>query len=405
MTVTIVIGAQWGDEGKGKIVDLLSEQYDVVVRCAGGANAGHTLVVDGKKLVTHLIPSGVLHNKKLVLGSGMVIDPKTLIEEMKDCFSLGLDWSNLMISEDAHVVMPYHKALDEARENHLSKTGSSIGTTKRGIGPAYESKVARRGVRIKDLTNEERLKELISLNMTEIYPVLYTLEHDKSFDNYIEEYLEYGEFLKNFTCNTSGALSMYIKEGKNILLEGAQGALLDIDHGTYPYVTSSSTGAAGALTGAGLGPTAVDKVIGITKAYCTRVGEGPFPTAMDKEEDEHWRKAGGEFGATTGRPRRCGWLDVVSLRKVKELNGITSFALTKLDVLTDMGDIKLCVAYDCEGKPLYETYPGWKENISGVTKFIDLPEAARNYVKAIAEHTDTSIELVSVGAERNQTIL
>jgi adenylosuccinate synthase len=402
--ITIVIGAQWGDEGKGKIVDLLSEQYDVIVRCAGGANAGHTLVVDGKKLVTHLIPSGVLQkNKMLVLGAGMVIDPKVLVEEMVDCFSLGLESHKIMVSNDAHVVMPYHKALDAARENYLSKSGSSIGTTKRGIGPAYESKAARMGVRIRDLTNRESLEVLIEKNKIELAPVLEAYGAEPYDFNCIDYMLEHGHLLKEYTCDVS--LSSLRDEGRNILLEGAQGALLDIDHGTYPFVTSSSTGSAGALSGAGIGPTAIDKVIGITKAYCTRVGEGPFPTEMGKEEDEHWRKAGGEFGATTGRPRRCGWLDVVSLKKVKELNGITSFALTKLDVLTGMGDIKLCVAYDGEGNPVYETFPGWDEDITTVTRFEDLPEAARHYVVAISEFTGTSIELISVGAERNQTIL
>jgi adenylosuccinate synthase len=403
VTVTIVVGAQWGDEGKGKIVDLLSEQYDVIVRCAGGANAGHTLVVDGKKLVTHLIPSGVLHeNKVLVLGAGMVIDPKMLVREMVECYSLGLVENEILISNDAHVVMPYHKALDEARENHLSKSGGSIGTTKRGIGPAYESKAGRMGVRIRDLTNRASLEALIEKNKIEIAPVLESYGANPCDFNCVDEMLEYGLLLKDHICDVSIPTRFL---GWNILLEGAQGALLDIDHGTYPYVTSSSTGAAGALSGAGIGPTAVDKVIGITKAYCTRVGEGPFPTEMGKEEDEHWRKAGGEFGATTGRPRRCGWLDAVSLKKVKDLNGITSFALTKLDVLTGMGDIKLCVAYDGEGNPVYETFPGWDEDITGVTKFEDLPWEARQYVVAISEFTGTSIELISVGAERSQTIL
>ncbi len=422
MSVVVVVGAQWGDEGKGKVVDLLTERADVVVRFGGGANAGHTLVIDGKQLVTHLIPSGVLHpGTKCVLGGGMVIDPETLMSEIAECRSRGLlPDEDLLISEAAHVILPYHRALEQLREDR----DNPIGTTRRGIGPAYEAKAARRGVRMRDLRKPERLRSLIRQNLEELAPVMRHFGGEPPTEQAVEETvaraLRIGESLAPVLGDAGAYLARAIDDGKNVLFEGAQGALLDLDHGTYPYVTSSSTVAAGASQGSGIGPTKLDRVVGITKAYATRVGEGPFPTEMAGEEAETLREAGSEFGATTGRPRRCGWLDLPALRLAIRINGMESLALTKLDVLGCWDVLKVCVAYqigdatveelpsDLEhmaaAVPIYREFPGWRTDISGARSLEELPEAARAYVAALEELVGIPFLLVSVGPDRMETI-
>ncbi len=425
MTVAIVVGAQWGDEGKGKVVDLLSEETKMVVRYGGGANAGHTLVLSGKQLITHLIPSGVLHpGTKCVLGDGMVIDPNVLVKEIGECKAMGLlAGDELLIGEGAHLVMPYHKLLEGLREDRSAELGKSIGTTRRGIGPTYESKCARRGVRAMDLGNRSRLEELFEANLGEIRALVshYGKEPPSAAQvtEWIDELMRAGEILLPSVGDAGQAVSQAIASGQHVLFEGAQGALLDIDHGTYPYVTSSSTLASGAPQSLGIGPTRIDKVIGITKAYCTRVGEGPFPTEMQGAEEESWREAGGEFGATTGRPRRCGWLDAAALRRVVRTNGLSSLALTKLDILSGRGPIKVCVGYRVNGEvirelprreeqglePVYEEFAGWDEDISGARSVDELPSNARNYVAALEAMTGVPFCLLSVGPDRTQTII
>ena len=425
MTVAIVVGAQWGDEGKGKVVDLLSEEADMVVRYGGGANAGHTLVIDGKQLITHLIPSGVLHpGTRCVLGDGMVIDPDVLVKEIAKCKEMGLlAGGELLIGEGAHLVMPYHRLLEGLREDRSAKLGTSIGTTRRGIGPTYESKCARRGVRAMDLGNRGRLEELFEANLSEISALVSHYGGDapssEQVREWIDELMRAGEILLPSVGDASLEVHQAITRGQHVLFEGAQGALLDIDHGTYPYVTSSSTLASGAPQSLAIGPTQIDKVIGITKAYCTRVGEGPFPTEMQGEEEAIWREAGGEFGATTGRPRRCGWLDVAALRRVVRINGLSSLALTKLDILSGRGAIKVCVGYRVKGEvrqelprraeeamePLFEEFAGWDEDISAARSLDDLPTKARDYVSALEAMTGVPFSLVSIGPDRNQTIL
>ncbi len=425
MTVAIVVGAQWGDEGKGKVVDLLSEEADMVVRFGGGANAGHTLVIDGKQLITHLIPSGVLHaGTSCVLGDGMVIDPDVLVKEIAKCKEMGLLGRNeLLIGEGAHLVMPYHRLLEGLREDRSAKLGKSIGTTRRGIGPTYESKCARRGVRAMDLGNRGRLEELFEANLSEISALVTHYGGDAPSSEQVREWIDQlmraGEILLPSVGDASLAVHQAITRGQHVLFEGAQGALLDIDHGTYPYVTSSSTLASGAPQSLAIGPTQIEKVIGITKAYCTRVGEGPFPTEMQGEEEESWREAGGEFGATTGRPRRCGWLDVAALRRVVRINGLSSLVLTKLDILSGRGAIKVCVGYRVKGEvraelprraeeavePVFEEFAGWDEDISGARSLDELPSKARDYVSALEAMTGVPFSLVSIGPDRNQTIL
>lgn len=425
MTVAIVVGAQWGDEGKGKVVDLLSEEASMVVRYGGGANAGHTLVIDGKQLVTHLVPSGVLHaGTRCVLGDGMVIDLDTLIKEIEQCRKLGLlGAGELLIGEGAHVVMPYHRLVEGLREDRSATLGRSIGTTRRGIGPCYESKCARRGVRIMDLQDRSRLEELFEQNLGEISAIVahYGGEVPSAEQTraWIDDAMRAGESIQASIGDAGLAVHEAIEAGDNVLFEGAQGALLDLDHGTYPYVTSSSTLASGAAQGVGIGPTRIDRVIGITKAYCTRVGEGPFPTEMHGAEEESWRQAGGEFGATTGRPRRCGWLDVASLRRVVRMNGISSLAITKLDILSGRGPIKVCVGYRLADKvvpelprnaahcstPVYEEFAGWDEDISEARSLDDLPTTARDYLSAIESLVGVPFGLVSVGPDRRQAIL
>src|SRR3569623_2030378 len=426
MSVVIVVGAQWGDEGKGKVVDLFTERADVVVRYGGGANAGHTLVIGGKKLVTHLVPSGVCHpGKACVLGDGMVIDPHTLLDEIKDCQDRGLLVRNeLLIGLGAHVILPYHKLVDGLREDHGAKQGKAIGTTRLGIGPAYEMKAARRGIRVRELLKPERLRELVATNVDDLAPLIRhlggTVPNKQDVEQWTDDALAAGERLRPHTGEAGRVVSRAINEGRHVLFEGAQGCLLDVDHGTYPYVTSSSTIAAGACQSAGIGPTQIDSVVGITKAYATRVGEGPFPTELHGEMGERLRKAGGEYGATTGRPRRCGWLDLPALRMGVRLSGMQSLALTKLDVLSDMGELQVCVAYTLAGKelaepptdpddlsraePIYARLPGWGALPSDARDVTDLPAPARSYVETIERMAGVPFCLVSVGPDRSETI-
>ena len=425
MSVVIVVGAQWGDEGKGKVVDLFTERADTVVRYGGGANAGHTLVIEGKKLVTHLVPSGVCHpGKACVLGDGMVIDPLTLLEELADCQARGLlQRGELLVGLGAHVILPYHKILDGLREDHSAKKGKSIGTTRRGIGPAYEAKAARRGVRIRDLFKPARLEALVRANVDELTPVFAHLGgriEEADVATWIADALSYGERLRPHTGDAGRFVADKITAGKHVLFEGAQGCLLDLDHGTYPYVTSSSTIAAGACQSAGIGPTHIDSVVGITKAYATRVGEGPFPTELHGDAGNALRIAGGEFGATTGRPRRCGWLDLPALRMGVRLSGMQSLALTKLDVLADLPEIRVCVAYKLDGKerdeppvdpddiaraePVYAKFSGWGKLPAGARDIADLPPTARAYVDTIAKMAGVPFCLVSIGPDRTETI-
>jgi adenylosuccinate synthase len=424
MSNVAIIGAQWGDEGKGKVVDLFTCDADIIVRFQGGNNAGHTLVVDGKKTVLHLIPSGALHPDKLcVIGNGVVVDPQILIEEIDDLKAQGhlLDDSLLRISEEGHLIMPYHKAIDLARERLRGK--GKIGTTGRGIGPAYEDKVARVGIRFIDLLEEDTFREKLRHNIEEknIYLKAILKEKTLDFDEIHDTYADYRERLRPLITNTSLLLHREIRAGKKVMFEGAQGTLLDVDHGTYPYVTSSNTSTGGACTGAGVGPQHIHHVIGISKAYTTRVGSGPFITEQFGPDGEILKREGVEFGATTGRPRRCGWFDAVGVRHAVRVNGITGIALTKLDVLTGFKKVPICTAYRFDGR-LYDEFPasskvldkaepvleemaGWSEALTAVRKFSDLPAAAQKYVQRIEQLLDTEIILVSVGPGREQTIL
>jgi adenylosuccinate synthase len=424
MSNIAIIGAQWGDEGKGKIVDLFTCDADVVVRFQGGNNAGHTLVVDGKKTVLHLIPSGALHSDKLcIIGNGVVVDPDVLIEEIQDLKAQGhlQDDAMLRISEEAHLIMPYHKAIDQARERLRGE--GMIGTTGRGIGPAYEDKVARVGIRVIDLLEEETFQEKLRRNIEEknIYLRAILKEKTLDFQKIHDGYAAYRDKLRAFVTNTSLLLEQQIRAGKKVMFEGAQGTLLDVDHGTYPFVTSSSTVSGNVCSGSGVGPRQIHQVIGISKAYTTRVGSGPFPTELFDADGETLRRDGVEFGATTGRSRRCGWLDTVAVRHAVRINGITGIALTKLDVLTGFRWIPICTAYRFNGasitefpaslkamqgvEPVYETMEGWAEPLTAVKKFSDLPASAQRYVRRIEELLDTEIVLVSVGPGREQTVV
>jgi adenylosuccinate synthase len=424
MANVAIIGAQWGDEGKGKIVDLFTENADIVVRYQGGNNAGHTLVVDGEKTVLHLVPSGALHpNKLCVIGNGVVVDPEVLIEEILDLKAHGHLQSDeqLRISEQAHVIMPYHKAIDLARERLRGK--GKIGTTGRGIGPAYEDKVARVGIRFIDLLEEDTLRDKLERNIEEKNFYLKAILNEKALDFAAihRSYADYRERLKAFVTDTGVLLDREIRAGKRVLFEGAQGTLLDVDHGTYPYVTSSNTVAGGACSGSGVGPQHIQQVIGISKAYTTRVGSGPFPTEIDGPEGDTLRREGAEFGATTGRSRRCGWFDAVGLRHAVRMNGMTGIALTKLDVLTGFRKIPICTAYRYQSQrieefpasakvmqdavPIYEEMEGWDEPLDHVRRFTDLPPSAQRYVRRIETIIGTEIILVSVGPGREQTIL
>jgi adenylosuccinate synthase len=421
MANVVIVGAQWGDEGKGKVVDLYSEFADVVVRYSGGANAGHTLVVDGKKMVTHLIPSGVLRGRKrCVLGDGMVIDPKTLIGEIDELKARGLltDDRDLVVATRAHVILPMHREIDRVRE----LGAQAIGTTKRGIGPAYEAKMARRGVRMADLGRKERLRALVEHNVEEVGAYLAERGGEiASVEEMVDEYLAYGERLQRHFGDASRLVHDEMKRGRHVLFEGAQGALLDVDHGTYPYVTSSSTIAGGACTSCGVGPTQISAVIGIAKAYTTRVGAGPFPTELTDALGDRLRDAGAEYGATTGRPRRCGWLDVAGLRLALRTNGLAGVALTKLDVLSGLPRVQVCVGYRVDGElrdelpidpeeivratPVYEDLEGWSEDIREVREVEALPVAARKYVRRVEALLGVDLSLISVGPGRAETIV
>ncbi|MCG3173842.1 MAG: Adenylosuccinate synthetase [Myxococcota bacterium] len=422
MAVIVIVGAQWGDEGKGKVVDIYTGFADIVVRYQGGNNAGHTLVVDDRKTVLHLIPSGILHSgKRCVIGNGVVLDLNVLLEETAALRAAGhfQNDSQLVISEHAHVIMPYHRSLDAARE---AATGNRIGTTMRGIGPSYEDKIARRGVRVMDLYDPARLRAKIEERLAELNP--YFVQHGAdAFDvqAVFDEIIAHAERIKPFVSNVSVMLNEQIQKGRHVLFEGAQGTLLDIDHGTYPYVTSSNTIAGGACTGGGVGPTAITGVIGISKAYTTRVGGGPFPTELHDELGKRLREAGEEYGATTGRPRRTGWIDIVALRHAVRVNGLTGLALTKLDVLQGINEIKLCTGYKADGQvltefpldssllercePVYESMAGWNQPISDIREFDDLPANTQRYVNQLESLLDIPIVLVSVGAGRPQTIV
>ena len=420
--VDLLVGAQWGDEGKGKVVDILGSDVDVFVRYQGGANAGHTVVVDGQKIVFHLLPSGMLYPGKLcVLGNGLVIDPEQFLNETSELYARGQDRARLAISPHAHVVMPYHKLLDKLQEEARGK-GRKIGTTGRGIGPCYVDKYARSGLRVEDLIDPDILRERLTYILDEKNQLITKLYNQKPlpFDEIYEPAKKWGEALAPYVDDTRALLRKAADEGQHILLEGAQAALLDIDHGTYPYVTSSSTSASGAFTGTGLAPNDLTRIISVVKAYTTRVGEGPFPTEDFGDEGEKLRQNGGEFGATTGRPRRCGWLDIPALKYSMELNGANVIALTKLDVLTGMSGIKVCTSYDLNGekittwptdtrtlaelKPNYEILPGWTEDITWCKKFEEMPSNAQAYVKYIEQALNVPVALIGVGPDRNQTI-
>ncbi len=423
MSNIAIIGTQWGDEGKGKIVDLLAEYADIVVRFQGGNNAGHTMVVRGEKFISHLIPSGILQQKTCLIGNGMVVDPAVLIEEMEYLSSKGIHIGagNLRISERASLIMPYHRAIDIAREQKIGD--KKIGTTGRGIGPCYEDKISRRGLRFAELLDKEEFVEKLRAIAEEksFYLTQYLNAEAVDADAIIEEYLNYAERLAPHVCNVSVVLDNAMKAGKQVLFEGAQGTHLDIDHGTYPYVTSSNTVAGNACCGSGVGPKDIHKVMGIVKAYTTRVGAGPFPSELFDEIGDTIQSKGAEFGATTGRKRRCGWLDMVMLKNSARLNGLTSLAITKLDVLGGLDAIKICTAYEYNGKridvfptslkvlaeckPIYETLSGWSEDISGIRKYDDLPKQVRSYLERITELCNVPIQIISVGPGRDETII
>ena len=419
----IILGTQFGDEGKGKFIDLLAKRADYIARYQGGATAGHTVVIGKKEFIFHLIPSGILHKrKKCIIGNGVVVDPETLLEEIENLRKRGIDVKGrLFISENAHIVMPYHKLLDRVSE--VVRKGKRIGTTGRGIGPCYTDKVARTGVRVTDLIDEESLKEKLRTILNEKNQILKKIYHQKEFSykKVLTEYSSYGRRIKKYVTNTSLLINQAIDKGKSALLEGAQGTFLDIDWGTYPYVTSSHPIVGGALTGLGVGPTKIDRVIGVTKAYTTRVGRGPLPTELSLRLEKRIRERGKEYGATTGRPRRCGWLDLVLLRSAIQINGLDNLVLTKLDVLDELKEIKICTHYKYRGKridyfpnslkvlaqsnPQYETLKGWKRPIVGIKSYKRLPANAKKYVERIKKLLKIKIALVSVGPRRNQTII
>ena len=424
MSNVVVVGTQWGDEGKGKIVDLYTVRADVVARFQGGNNTGHTLVVGGRKTILHLIPSGILHDHKIcVIGNGVVFDPKVFLEEVRELAEGGLfpPSTKLYVSEKAHVIMPYHRSIDQARE--VRSAGKKIGTTGRGIGPAYEDKVARTGIRVGDLYETRLLLEKLRRSLEEKNFLLKNYFGVEPLDAQAiaDEYLAFADKIKPFVADTSLILDSEIKKGKKILFEGAQGCHLDVDHGTYPYVTSSNTVSGNAACGSGIGPGALSTVVGICKAYTTRVGEGPFPTELQDGIGDHLQKVGQEFGATTGRKRRCGWLDMVLVRQAVRVSGISALAITKLDVLTGLDKLKICIGYKSpQGEfteavpasmnvfsacvPVYEEFDGWKENIAGALKISDLPGNAQKYLTRLKELSGADLALVSVGAGREETI-
>lgn len=424
MSVTLIVGSQWGDEGKGKIVDLLSIDANYVARFQGGANAGHTIVIDGNQYILHLIPSGILSpGVNCIVGNGVVIDPVALVDEIQMLEKHGFDVKDrFFISHKAHLIMPYHKLLDQARESK-KKGEAAIGTTGRGIGPAYIDKSRRTGIRIVDLLDRKGFEEKLRANLAEKNNILKKIYGYKELDvdSIVKTYLEFDKIMDPYITDTTYLINDAIADGKKVVIEGAQGALLDIDHGTYPFVTSSNPTSGGACTGLGVPPTAIDKIIGVVKAYCTRVGNGPFPTELSDDYGKDLQATGAEFGATTGRPRRCGWLDLVALKYSVMINGITDIALTKLDVLDQFPEIKLCVAYKYDGKtttnfpvdnktinkvePVFETVPGWNTSLRGIKNFDDLPEATRNYFSKIEDYVGAKIKIVSLSPDREDTLV
>lgn len=433
MGATVLVGTQWGDEGKGKITDLIARDYDYVVRCQGGNNAGHTVIANDKKLALHLMPSGVMYENSVpVIGNGVVVDPGVLVKEMAMLEGEGISCKNLKMSNDCHIIMPYHKVLDGADEKRLGK--NKIGTTKRGIGPCYQDKAARRGIRMQDLLDEKILRLKLENTLERLNLILERVYNLQTFtvEEILEEYLPYATILSKYVTETAQLLNDALRSDKNILFEGAQGTMLDIDHGTYPYVTSSSCCAGGASTGAGVGPNRIDKVLGIMKAYVTRVGGGPFPTELkfaedggvgvDAEDGETLCSVGHEYGVTTGRKRRCGWFDAVVGRYAADIHGLTDIALTKLDVLSAFDTIKVCTAYKCNGKtydyfpmqqsvlfhaePVYVELPGWKGiDITGCTSYDDLPDNTKRYIEFLEEQVGVKMNIISTGPDRNQTII
>ena len=423
MSASVLVGTQWGDEGKGKITDLISGDFDVVCRYGGGANAGHTVVANGHKLALHQIPSGIVHEDALsVVGNGCIVDPTVILEEIGTLKAQGLSCEGLRISGNAHIVMPYHRDLDGAHEKSLGK--NLIGTTKRGIGPCYMDKMNRTGLRMQDMLDDDTFREKLAAALAYQNPILekvyglptYTVEQ------ICDEFLPYAERLRPYIIESSKLLNEELAAGKNILFEGAQATMLDIDHGTYPFVTSSNCTAGGAVTGSGVGPCNIERVLGVAKAYLTRVGSGPFPTELDLNEGvgKFLLETGHEYGVTTGRKRRCGWYDAVVVKYAAQINGLTDLAITKLDVLTGLDTIKVCTAYDCDGveydtvpehravfdhaKPKYIEVPGWQEDITGCRSFDELPQAAQDYIKLIEDLSGVKVSIVAVGPDREQTI-
>jgi adenylosuccinate synthase len=423
MSTVVIVGAQWGDEGKGKIVDVLTERAEVVARYQGGNNAGHTVVINNEKYILHLIPSGILHKgKKCIIGNGVVIAPLALIREMDGLREKGIDIdNNLLISKNAHIIMPYHMAIE--REHEKNKGSKKIGTTGKGIGPAYADKIARHGIRVIDLLTPAVFKEKLYANLLTINFLLenmYKAAPLKAEEIY-NEYMGYAERLAPYAADTDIIVNNAIDSGQNVLFEGAQGTLLDIDHGTYPFVTSSNAIAGGACTGIGVGPAKINKVLGIVKAYTTRVGEGPFPTEIKDKLGESIREKGGEYGATTGRPRRCGWLDMVVLKHARRINGLTGIAITKLDILDGLEKLKICVGYKYNGRlyeefpkeaeilencePVYEEVKGWEEITIGVKGLDKLPANAKAYIKKIEEMLNVEVQIISTGQKRDEIIV
>ncbi|WP_022835604.1 adenylosuccinate synthase [Salisaeta longa] len=426
MPVSIVIGSQWGDEGKGKIVDLLSPDVDIVARYQGGANAGHTICWDDEEFVLHLVPSGVFHDGvTCVIGNGVVLDPKAVIDEIQKIEDLGFPVEGrLKISHNAHLIMPYHKAIEAAQEASRAEASDddAIGTTGRGIGPSYTDKFARTGIRVVDLLDRDVLRAKLTRSIEEKNAILKQIHgaDQLDVDAIIEEYVAFDQQIDPYVTDTSEYLCNALDDGKRVLAEGAQGSLLDVDFGSYPFVTSSHPTAGGCCTGLGVPPTAVDRVIGIAKAYCTRVGNGPFPTELHDAAGERLRKVGAEFGATTGRPRRCGWLDLVALRYTSMINGFSELTITKMDVLSGLDELKVCTQYRYDGKttrrfpseaqtlervePLYETLPGWDEDITDARHISELPSEAQDYLDFISDYLRVPVGMVSIGPRRDQII-
>lgn len=420
MTSVVVVGTQWGDEGKGKITDFLSQDAEVIARYQGGDNAGHTIVIDGKKFKLHLIPSGIFFPEKIsVIGNGVVINPKSLVTELDYLHQEGVKTDSLRISDRAHVILPYHIKLDQLQE--AAKGDNKIGTTNKGIGPAYMDKAARVGIRIADLLDKDIFAQRLKANLAEknrLFEKMYECQ-PLVFDEIFEEYYQYGQTIKDYVTDTSVILNDALDAGKRVLFEGAQGVMLDIDQGTYPFVTSSNPVAGGVTIGSGVGPSKINKVVGVCKAYTSRVGDGPFPTELNDETGNRIREVGHEYGTTTGRPRRVGWFDSVVMRHSRRVSGITNLSLNSIDVLSGLPTVKICVAYDLDGKridhypasleqlkrcqPIYEELPGWEEDITSCRSLDELPEAARNYVRRVGELVGVRISTFSVGPDRDQT--